>query len=234
MPTPHNQATKDQIAQNMIMPGDPMRAKFIAENFLKDASCFNTLRGMLGYTGFYKGKKISVMGHGMGVPSIGIYSYELFNEYNVEKIIRVGSAGAISKDIKVNDIVIAMGACTNSNYAMQYNLPGTFAPIADYGLLSNVVKEAEKLKLSVNVGNILTSDSFYDDSGRTMEWLKMGVLAVEMETAALYMNSARLGKKALSILTISDEVYSSAALTGEEREKGFGNMIELALESIGE
>lgn len=232
VPTPHIQANLGEIASTVIMSGDPLRAKFIAENYLEDAKCFNEVRGMLGYTGYYKGKKVSAMGHGMGMPSIGIYTYELYNFYGVENIIRVGSAGGLRDDVKLRDIVIAMGACTNSNYAQQFGLPGTFAPIASYSLLEKAVQKAREMNLGIKVGNILTSDVFYEDIPTQKEWVKMGVLAVEMEAAALYMNAARAGKNALCICTISDLPFTGEACTSEERQTTFTQMIELALEIV--
>lgn len=231
MSTPHNAANKGDIAKTVLMPGDPLRAKYIADTYLENVKCFNTVRNMFGYTGTYKGKEISVMGGGMGMPSMGIYSYELYNFYDVESIIRIGSAGAFQDDVNVMDVVIGMGACTNSNYASQYNLPGTFAPIADFELLEKAVNIARKQGTNVKVGNILSSDTFYNDDNRVNgKWLKMGVLAVEMEAAALYMNAARAGKKALCILTISDHLYKAEALSAEERQTGFNKMMEIALE----
>ena len=230
MGTPHNAAEKGQIAKVVLMPGDPLRAKYIAETYLEDVECFNTVRNMLGYTGTYKGKKVSVMGGGMGIPSIGIYSYELYHFYDVESIIRIGSAGGFQDDVNVMDIVIGMGACTNSNYAHQYGLPGTFAPIADYELLEKAVQIAKAQGASVKVGNILSSDTFYDDDSTANEkWKKMGVLAVEMEAAALYMNAARAGKKALCMLTISDHLFKDESLSAADRQTGFGKMMEIAL-----
>lgn len=232
MGTPHNAANKGDIAKTVLMPGDPLRAKFIAETYLEDVNCFNTVRNMYGYTGTYKGKRISVMGHGMGMPSIGIYSYELFDQYDVDQIIRIGSAGGLADDVDLMDIVIAMGASTNSNYASQYKLPGTIAPIADYELLRKAVEVAEEKNCKVRVGNVLSSDTFYtDDKGDNDLWKKMHVLAVEMEAAALYCNAARLGKKALCILTVSDHLYSGKELSAEERQTGFRNMMEIALET---
>lgn len=213
------------------MPGDPLRAKFIADNYLEDLVCFNQVRNMFGYTGTYKGKRVSVMGSGMGMPSIGIYSYELYNFYDVDNIIRIGSAGGIADDIKLRDIVIGMGASTNSNFAHQYKLPGTFAPIADFGLLRKAVESAEKLGLKTVVGNILSSDTFYDDNPEANSlWKKMNVLCVEMEAAALYMNAARAGKNALCILTISDHVFTGEALSAEDRQNTFRDMMEIALD----
>jgi purine-nucleoside phosphorylase len=231
IPTPHIGAKAGDIAKTVLMPGDPLRAKFIAENYLKDVVCFNNVRNMLGFTGTYKGKKVSVMGSGMGMPSIGIYSYELFNFYDVDNVIRIGSAGGIAEDIKLRDIVIAMGASTNSRFAEQYKLPGTFAPIADFGLLRKAVETAEKLGIKTVVGNVLSSDTFYDDNSEANAlWRKMHVLCVEMEAAALYMNAARAGKNALCILTISDHVFTGEALSAEDRQNTFRDMMEIALE----
>ncbi len=230
VPTPHNGAKAGEIAKTVLMPGDPLRAKYIADTYLEDVVCFNTVRNMLGYTGTYQGKRISVMGGGMGMPSIGIYSYELYHFYDVDSIIRIGSAGGYADDLNVMDIVIGMGACTNSSYARQYNLPGTFAPIADYELMQRAVEVAREQGKKVRVGNILSSDVFYgDDSTAKDRWKRMGVLAVEMEAAALYMNAARAGKKALCILTISDHLYKTEELTAEQRQNGFGSMMEIAL-----
>lgn len=229
MSTPHNRAQKGEIAKTVLMPGDPLRAKFIAENYLENAVCFNDVRGIQGYTGTYRGKRVSVMASGMGMPSIGIYSYELYHFYDVDAIIRVGSAGALQKELQLYDIVLAQGACTDSNYAKQFSLPGTFAPIADFSLLQRASAAAEEKKFRYRVGNVLSSDLFYSDAGNTLDWAKMGVLCVEMESAALYMNAARLGKKALSVLTISDSLVSGEETTSEERERSFSDMIELAL-----
>lgn len=231
MPTAHNAAVKGDIAKKVLMPGDPLRAKFIAETYLENVREFNSIRGMFGYTGTYKGQEVSVMGSGMGMPSIGIYSYELYNFYDVDAIIRVGSAGAFADDVHVKDIVIAMGACTNSDYVAQYNLPGNYAPIADFDLLRKAVLAAEAKGSSVKVGNVLSSDTFYnDDPTFNDRWKQMHVLCVEMEAAALYMNAVRAGKKALAILTISDHIYTKEELSAEERQIGFGEMIEIALE----
>ena len=230
MPTPHNGAQKGEIAKTVLMPGDPLRAKYIAETYLSDVVCYNTVRNMLGYTGYYKGKRISVQGSGMGIPSMGIYSYELFHEYDVENIIRIGSAGAIADGVQIRDIIIGMGACTNSNYAAQYQLPGTFAPVASYELLEKAVDAARKSGVNYRVGNVLSSDTFYDDSASLGSWRKMGVLAVEMEAAALYMNAARAGKNALCLLTISDCPFTGEATTAEERQISFTQMMEIALE----
>lgn len=231
MGTPHNGADKGDIARTVLMPGDPLRAKYIADTYLEDVKCFNTVRNMFSYTGTYKGKRISVMGGGMGMPSIGIYSYELYHFYDVDAIIRIGSAGAMQDDVNVMDLVIGMGACTNSSYADQYQLPGTFAPIPDYGLLEKAVNTAREKGASVRVGNILSSDVFYNDrTDFNDRWKRMGVLAVEMEAAALYMNAARAGKKALCILTISDHLYREDSLSAEDRQTGFRQMMEIALE----
>lgn len=231
IPTPHIAAKKGDFAQTVLMPGDPLRAKFIAENFLDKTRLVNNLRGIQGYTGYYKNKRVSVMASGMGQPSIGIYSYELFNFYDVENIIRVGSCGCFDKDLHVRDLILAMGACTNGNYAAQYNLPGTFCPIADFGLLKKAASECEKKTLNYKVGNVLSSDMFYDDADSGMLWTKMGVLGVEMEAAALYMNAARAGKKALALLSVSDSfVHKEENLSGDEREKSFTDMMKVALE----
>lgn len=228
-PTPHNGAKYGEIAKTVIMAGDPLRAKFMAENFLQDPVLFNDVRGMLGYTGTTRdGKRVSVMGHGMGCPSIGIYTYELYHFYDVETIIRVGSAGSINYDLKVGSLVIAMGACTDSNYANQYELPGTFAPIADFSLVRGAVEACERLGIGYRVGNVLTSDHFYHENAHNDRWTNMGVLAVEMEAAALYMNAARAGKKALAICTISDHLLTGEATSAEERQTTFTNMMEVA------
>ncbi len=230
MSTPHNGAEKGDIAKTVLMPGDPLRAKYIADTYLKDVKCFNTVRNMFGYTGTYEGKEVSVMGGGMGMPSIGIYSFELYHFYDVDQIIRIGSAGGISDKVKVRDLVIGMGASTNSNFASQYKLPGTFAPIADFGLLRKAVEIAEEKNIPVAVGNILSSDTFYtDDETANDRWKKMQILCVEMEAAALYMNAARAGKKALCMLTISDHLYTGEALSAEERQTSFHEMMEVAL-----
>ena len=231
MGTAHNKAEKGQIADCVIMPGDPVRAKYIADNYFENAVCFNNIRGINGYTGTYKGKRVSVMASGMGMPSMGIYSYELYNYYDVTSIIRIGTAGALSDKLKLMDVVIAMGACTDSNYASQFNLPGTFAPIADYELLRKATDCADNMKISTSVGNIVSSDVFYNDNNDVNEsWKKMGVLAVDMETAALYDNANRAGKKALSILTVSDHLFRDEHLLAEERSTSVDNMIKLALE----
>ncbi|MBO4398949.1 MAG: purine-nucleoside phosphorylase [Lachnospiraceae bacterium] len=237
-PTPHIKATPDDFAKTVLMPGDPLRSKFIAETFLTDAKLVNNVRGVQGYTGTYKGKRVSVMASGMGMPSIGIYSYELFNYFGVENIIRVGSAGAYNADVKVRDVVIAQRACYDSNYVSQFHLPGTLSAIADYKLLRTCVEQAEKRQIRYHVGNIHSSDIFYGDLADAPEmlkplhaWGKMGVLAVEMEAAALYMNAARAGKRALAICTISDSLVTGEATTAEERQNSFTEMITLALDT---
>ncbi|MBQ9162497.1 MAG: purine-nucleoside phosphorylase [Clostridia bacterium] len=229
-PTPHIAAKVGDFAKTVLMPGDPLRSEFIAKTYLEDAVLVNDVRGVHGYTGYYKGKRVSVMASGMGQPAIGIYSYELYNYYDVENIIRVGSCGTFVPELHVKDIVIAMGACTNGNFAAQYNLPGTFCPIADFDLVRRAVEECERMGVNYKVGNIFSSDMFYNDSGRDMEWAKMGVLGVEMESAALYCNAARAGKRALCICTVSDSfVDPSEKATVEERQTAFTKMMEIAL-----
>ena len=231
-PTPHIGAQYGEIAETVLMAGDPLRAKFIADNFLTNPVQFNEVRGMLGYTGTYGGKRVSVMGHGMGIPSIGIYSYELYNFYGVKTIIRVGSAGSYHPDLKLGDLVIAQGACTDSNYGAQFGLPGTFAPIADFDLLRKAAAACEQRGLHYMVGNILSSDVFYSDNPQSESWRKMGVLAVEMEAAALYMNAARSGNRALVICTISDHILTGEEMSADERRTTFTNMMEVALSII--
>ncbi len=229
-PTPHINATPDDIAKTVLMPGDPLRSEFVAKNFLENAKLFNNVRGVQGYTGMYKGTRVSVMASGMGMPSIGIYSYELYNFFGVENIIRIGSAGAMQPDVKIRDIIIGMGACTDSAYATQYGLGGTFAPICDYELLSAATDIAKEKGYRYHVGNLLSSDVFYgDDPEKSKKWAKMGVLGVEMEAAGLYMNAARAGKKALAICTVSDSLVTGEATDAEARQKSFTDMIELAL-----
>jgi purine-nucleoside phosphorylase len=231
-PTPHIGAQYGEIAQSVLMAGDPLRAKFMAEKFLENPVQFNNVRGMLGFTGTYKGKRVSVMGHGMGIPSIGIYTYELFNFYGVETIIRVGSAGAIQKDLHIGDLVIGQGACTDSNYGSQYELPGTFAPIADFSLVRGAADACERMGYRYRVGNLFSSDIFYSDNAHNDKWTSMGVLAIEMEAAALYMNAARAGKKALTICTISDHLITGEATTAEERQTTFTHMMDVAFSLI--
>ncbi len=232
MATPHILANKEDFAKTVLMPGDPLRSKFIAENFLEDAKLVNNVRGIHGYTGLYRGKRVSVHASGMGIPSIGIYSWELFNFFDVENIIRVGSAGAFHDDLRLMDIVAAMGASTDSNFAHQFNLKGHFAPIADYKLLSTAVKAAESMGKEIKVGNIFSSDNFYDDgSDGAEQWKKMGILGVEMEAAGLYMNAARSGKRALCICTMSDHIFKKEELSPEDRQTSFKDMINIALET---
>lgn len=231
MATPHNSAKMGDFAKTVLMPGDPLRAKFIAETFLQDAKLVNNVRGIHGYTGLYQGTPVSVMASGMGMPSIGIYSHELYTQYGVENIMRIGSAGAISSKLKLRDVVAAQGACTNSNFAHQYQLPGTFAPIADFTLLETAVSVAREMGVEMPVGNLLSSDTFYDASNSTMNWAKMGVLAVEMETAGLYMTAASLGKRALAICSISDSLVTGEELSAEDRQTTFTTMMEIALKT---
>ena len=231
IPTPHNTAKKEDIAKRVLMPGDPLRAKFIAENFIDNARCVNEVRNMFAYTGTYKGEPVTIMGSGMGMPSIAIYSYELFNFYEVESIIRIGSAGAYADKLGLGDIVVAQAACTDSNFMSQYNLPGTFAPIADFGLLESAVKASREANIPVHVGNVVSSDIFYNArSDANDKWKSMGVLAVEMETAALYANAIYAGKRALGMFTISDHIYTGEAMPAKERQLGFEKMIKVALE----
>ncbi len=231
-PTPHNSASPEDFAKTVLMPGDPLRAKFIAETFLDDAVLVNNVRGIGGYTGYYKGKRISVMASGMGMPSMGIYSYELYAYYGVENIMRIGSAGALREDIKVRDLVFGMGSCTNSAFALQYNLPGNFAPTASFELLSEAVSVAKELGLRYHVGNLLCSDHFYrDDPADPLKWAKMGVMATEMESAALYCTAARLGKRALAFCTISDSLVTGESTTSDERQNTFTDMMKVALET---
>lgn len=231
VPTPHITANYGDFAETVLMPGDPLRAKFIADNFLENAVLVNNVRDVNGYTGTYKGKRVSVMASGMGQPSIGIYSYELFNFYGVKNIIRIGSCGSFDKDLHVRDIIIALGACTNGNYAMQYNLPGTFCPIADFNLAKRAAELCDKAGVNYKVGNIFSSDMFYDDMNSGMQWAKMGVLGVEMESAALYCNAARAGKSALCICTVSDSfLHPEENTTAEERQNSFTQMMKIALD----
>ncbi len=231
MKTFHNEAEQGQIAQTVLMPGDPLRAKYIAEHYLEDAVCYNQVRGMNGYTGYYKGCRVSVQGSGMGIPSMGIYAYELYEYYQVENIIRIGTAGALHKDIKLGDLILAMGCCTNSNFAAQYHLPGMFAPIADFQLLEAAVCQARENNIPFHVGNVFSSDVFYEDQkGEKGTWAKMGVLVQEMETLSLYCTAARASKHALSMLTAGSSIHSGDALTNEQREKNLDHMIRSALD----
>ncbi len=225
-------AEESSIAKAVLMPGDPLRAKFVAEHYLENPVCFNTVRNMLGYTGTYKGRKLSVMGHGMGVPSAGLYAHELYNFYGVDTIIRIGSAGGIGEDVKVRDVVLAMGASTNSHFADQYRFPGQLCATADYGLLKDAAAAAEKLGVRADVGQVFTSDQFYNDNPEANEtYRKFGILAVEMETAGIYWTAQRFGKRALSILTISDHIFTGEALSAQERQDSFHEMMEIALET---
>ena len=230
MPTAHNNAPKGAFAKTVLMPGDPLRAKFIAETFLENPVLVNNVRGIQGYTGTYKGVPVSVMASGMGIPTIGIYSYELFTEYDVDNIIRVGSAGAMRADLELGCVVAGMGACTNSNFASQYELGGTFAPIADFDLLMAAVEAAKELGVKMPVGNLYSSDTFYDAAQRNMRWTKMGVMAVEMEAAGLYCNAAYTGKRALAICSISDNLITGEELPPEARQTTFTNMMKIGLE----
>ncbi len=235
VPTPHIGAQLGDIAKTVIMPGDPLRAKFIAEHFLQDVKCFSDVRNMYGYTGTYKEKKVSIMGSGMGQASMGIYSYELFNFYEVDNIIRIGTAGSIAEGLHLKDVVIGMGACTDSNYANQFDIPGTYAPIPSYELLSKTVAMAKQMNLNVAVGNILCSDVFYVDAEKKLKpWVDMGVLAVEMESVALYLNAVRAKKNALCVLTISDEIFNEKRLTAKERQEGVLDMTKLVLNVAAE
>ena len=229
-PTPHIHATPEDFGKTVLMPGDPLRAKFIAETFLEEPRLVNNVRGIQGYTGTYKGVKVSVMASGMGMPSIGIYSFELYNFFGVENIIRVGSAGALQTEVKVRDMILGMGASTNSSYGAQYNLGGTLAPLCSYALLKAAVTECEALGARYHVGNLLSSDVFYnDDPHFNDKWIDMGVLGVEMEAAALYMNAARARKRALAICTVSDHIITGESLDSDARQTSFTDMMQVAL-----
>ncbi|MBO4606994.1 MAG: purine-nucleoside phosphorylase [Prevotella sp.] len=231
-PTPHIGAQYGEIAETVIMAGDPLRVKFMAEKFLDNPVQFNNVRGMLGFTGTYKGKRVSVMGHGMGIPSISIYSYELFNFYGVKTIIRVGSAGSINHDLHLGDLVIAMGACTDSHYGDQFETPGTYAPIANFDLLRGAAEACEKFGYRYKVGNVFSSDIFYNENAHTDKWINLGVLAVEMEASGLYMNAARSGNRALVICTISDHILTGEVTTAEERQTTFTHMMDVAFSLV--
>jgi len=231
-PTPHIGAKYGEIAETVIMAGDPLRVKYMAEKYLENPVLFNQVRGMLGYTGTYKGKRVSMMGHGMGMPSIGLYTYELYHFYGVKTIIRVGSAGSYHKDLHIGDIIIAEGACTDSNYGDQYELGGVFAPIGDFDLIRKAADECDAKGINYKVGNVLSSDVFYRENPRTERWINMGVLAVEMEVAALYMNAARSGNRALGILTVSDHILTGEVTTAEQRQHSFTSMVEVALSLV--
>ena len=230
MGTPHNNAPEGAFAKTVLMPGDPLRAKFIAETFLEDAVLVNNVRGVQGYTGTYKGVKVSVMASGMGCPSMAIYSHELFHFFGVENILRIGSAGAMTEKLQLQDIVMAQGVCSDSNYAHQFGLPGNFAAIANFELLETAVAVAREKGVEPNVGSLLSSDIFYNKAGDTLKWAEMGVLAAEMESYALYCNAAEAGKRALAICTISDSIVTGAELSAEDRQTSFRNMMEIALE----
>ncbi|MBQ3707670.1 MAG: purine-nucleoside phosphorylase [Clostridia bacterium] len=233
MPTPHNTANRGDFAKTVLLPGDPLRSQFIAENFLDDARLVNNVRGIQGYTGTYRGIPVSVMASGMGIPSIGIYSYELYHNYGVENIIRVGSAGGMQEEVRLRDLVIGMGACTDSAFAAQFGLRGTFAPIASWELLSAAVEIAKARGFRYHIGNLFSTDAFYAERGEevTASWKKMGVLAAEMEAAGLYMTAARAGKRALALCTISDHLLTGEETRPEERQTTFTQMIEVALET---
>jgi len=237
MPTPHNDANEFDYAKTVLMPGDPLRAKFIAENYLENPKLVNQVRGMLAYTGTYHGKKVSVMGHGMGMPSIGIYAQELYSYYHVDRIIRIGSAGSLSPDLKLFDLVLASGASTNSNFAAQYDLPenGTLSAVASFPLLVEARDSAEKHHYRYQVGQVFSSDHFYNDpESKWKKWAHMGCLAVEMEAYALYLIAADQKKEALTILTISDSMITHEETTTEQRRTGFTHMMDVALDCVKE
>ena len=229
--TPHIQPNGTKIAKTVLMPGDPLREKYIADNFLENVEQFNEVRNMFGYTGTYKGKEISVMGSGMGIPSIGIYSYELYNFFDVDTIIRIGSCGALQENVNLYDVIIAQAASTNSNYVDQFNIPGHFAPIADFELITKAKQVADDIGAVTHVGNILSSDTFYNaDKHFNDSWKNMGILGIEMESAGLYLNAIHAGKKALGIFTVSDHILRDEATSAEERQTSFTQMMEIALE----
>lgn len=232
MNTPHIKLENNaRIAESILLPGDPLRAKFIAENFLENAQRFNSVRNMFGYTGEYKGKLVSVMGTGMGMPSMALYSYELIKFFDVKRLIRIGTCGAMQKNMNLYDVVLAMGAATDSNYASQYNLPGTLPAIASFNLLKDVEATCEKHAQTSHVGNVLSSDFFYNaDADALKKWMDLNVLAVDMETAALYWNAIYLGVEALSIMTVSDHIITGEKTTPEERQTSFTKMMDIALE----
>lgn len=233
MATPHNQAKMGEIAKTVLMPGDPLRAKFLAMTYLQNVKQFNNVRNMFGYTGTYQGKEVSIMGSGMGMPSIGIYSYELYSQYGVENIIRIGSCGSFKENIHLRDIIIVQGCCTDSNFAHQYELPGTYSAISDYGLLEKAVNLAKEKSVNYHVGNILSSDIFYHaDKGTVEKWASIGCLGVEMESYALFATAAYLNKKALTLLTVSDSLVANEETTAQERERTFTAMMEIALEIV--
>ncbi len=231
MSTPHNSAQMGDIAESVLLPGDPLRAQFIAEHFLEDAVQFNSVRNMYGFTGTYKGNRVSVMGTGMGCPSIGIYTYELIHFYGVKNLIRIGSCGAMQEHVKVGDLVMAIGASTDSNFAHQYQLPGTFSATASYELLKKAQESAERNQFPYHVGNVVSSDLFYQETPEWKVWAKMGILAAEMESFALYCNASRAGVKALGIFTVSDSMVTGESTSSEERQNTFTNMMTVALET---
>lgn len=231
-PTPHNEARPGDIARTVLMPGDPRRAEYVAEHYLENPVCFNTVRGMLGYTGTYRGRRLSVMGHGMGVPSIGLYTYELYQFYGAENILRIGSAGGIGEDVHLRDVVIALGASTNSHFADQYGFPGQLCAAASWPLLRLAADAAERLGVPAKVGQVFTADQFYNDNAAAGEmYRKFGILGLEMETAGLYWTAQRLGKRALAILTVSDHIFTGESLPAKERQESFHEMMEVALET---
>ncbi len=230
IPTPHINAKPEDIARTVLMPGDPLRSQFIAESFLEGAVLVNNVRGVQGYTGYYRGTRVTVMASGMGMPSMGIYSHELFNFYGVESIIRIGSAGSLQEQVHVRDLVLGMGACTNSNFGAHFGLGSGICPIADFTLLRTAADVAEELGIAHHIGNLITSDNFYDEQNGSLKWQKLGVLATEMEAAALYMNALRAGKRALAICTVSDSLITGECTSAEERQLTFKQMITLALE----
>lgn len=231
-PTPHIQAKPEDFAKTVLMPGDPLRSRYIAENFLESAVQVNNVRGVEGYTGTYRGVRVSVMASGMGMPSIGIYSNELYRFFGVENIIRIGSAGALAQHVKLRDLILGMGACTDSAYAAQFAFPGTYAPICSYSLLQTAAAICKARALPTHIGNIVSSDAFYNARENANEaYRRMGVLAVEMEAAALYMNAAYTQKRALAICTISDHIFTGEALDAQARQTTFSDMIEVALDT---
>ncbi|WAA13288.1 purine-nucleoside phosphorylase [Fervidibacillus halotolerans] len=228
----HIGAKENEIAETVLLPGDPLRAKYIAENFLENAVRYNEVRNMFGYTGTYKGKRISVQGTGMGVPSISIYITELMQSYNVQQLIRVGTCGAIQKDVKVRDVILAMSASTDSQINRKiFGGAVDFAPTANFDLLKKAYDAGAERNLNLKVGNVFTADLFYDDHAEHEKWAKYGILALEMESAALYTLAAKFGRKALSILTVSDHILTGEETTAEERQTSFNDMIEVALEA---
>ncbi len=230
-PTPHIGAVNGDFAETVLMPGDPLRAKYIAENFLTEVRLVTSVRNMSGYTGLYQGKRLSVMSSGMGAPSMGIYAYELYNFYGVKNIIRIGTIGAVDEGLHIGDVILALSSCTNTNFAVQYRLPGTAAPTASFPLLYAAYNTASRLNLPVRVGTVFSSDTFYDDAASLADWKKIGVLGVEMESAALYLTAARAAKNALCICTVSDCPFTGEATTAEQRQTAFRDMMKLALET---